>query len=70
MIDQGLPMALLVEDGMVPLVVIRPIEEFVLLSLVNHNAPSGPAVMPSGCVMPDPLKIDTVPEVVILPIEP
>jgi hypothetical protein len=29
----------------VPVVVIRPIE---LLALVNHSAPSGPAVIPTG----------------------
>ena len=38
-------------DGDVPAVVIRPIEPC-SPPLVNHNAPSGPAVMPIGSEMP------------------
>ena len=37
------------EGGDTPAVVIRPIE---LLPLVNHRAPSGPAVMPPGAPIP------------------
>ena len=37
----------------VTVVVIRPIE--LLLWLVNHNAPSGPATIPSGPRMPVPV---------------
>jgi hypothetical protein len=37
----------------VPLVVIRPIES--LFVLVNHSAPSGPSVIPSGSSMPGPV---------------
>ena len=53
----------------VPDVVIRPIE-LGEPSLVNHSAPSGPAVIMTGCLISGPVKVDTVPEVVILPIEP
>ena len=50
--------------------VIRPIELLVPL-LVNHSAPSGPAVIPVGLTMPVPVEaMVTVPEVVIRPIEP
>jgi hypothetical protein len=37
----------------VPPVVIRPID--LLPLLVNHSAPSGPAVIPSGRSMPVPV---------------
>ena len=46
---------------------IRPIESFP--KLVNHIAPSGPAAIPSGELMPVPVKLVTVPPVVIRPIE-
>ena len=36
----------------VTVVVIRPIE---LPSMVNHSAPSGPAVIPTGRLMPFPV---------------
>ena len=39
----------------VPVVVIRPIELFP--ALVNHSAPSGPAVIPSGSRMPVPVPV-------------
>jgi hypothetical protein len=38
-----------------PLVVIRPIELLPLPWLVNHSAPSGPAVIWSGWSMPVPV---------------
>ena len=50
-----------------PVVVIRPIE--LLRKLVNHSAPSGPAVIPSGPRMSGPVWLVTVPVVVIRPIE-
>jgi len=37
----------------VPVVVIRPIE--LSLKLVNHSAPSGPAVISNGSLMPGPM---------------
>ena len=37
----------------VPLVVIRPIEP--LMKLVNQSAPSGPAAIPTGPLMPGPV---------------
>ena len=37
----------------VPLVVIRPIEPFP--SLANQSAPSGPAAIPYGPLMPGPV---------------
>jgi hypothetical protein len=37
----------------VPVVVICPIE--LPLKLVNHRFPSGPAVIPSGSLMPAPV---------------
>ena len=37
-------------------VVIRPMELLLgLLLFVNHSAPSGPAVIPSGLLMPVPM---------------
>ena len=39
----------------VPVVVIRPIEFAGPLVLVNHSAPSGPAVIPYGPLMPVPV---------------
>ena len=41
------------EVGHRPPVVMRPIE--LLPTLVNHRAPSGPAVIPSGPLMPVPV---------------
>ena len=49
----------------VPVVVIRPM--LLLPMLVNHKAPSGPAVIPFGASMPVPVKLVTVPVVVIRP---
>ena len=51
----------------VPVVVIRPIE--LLLLLVNHNAQSGPVVIPDGFEMRVPVKFVIVPAVVTRPIE-
>ncbi len=48
------------------LVVILPIEA--LLVLVNHRAPPGPTVMPSGPPMPGLLKSVITPEGVMRPI--
>jgi hypothetical protein len=48
------------------LVVMRPI--VLLLELVNHRTPPGPAVMSSGPLMPGPVKSVTTPEGVIRPI--
>ena len=39
--------------GDTPAVVMRPMES--LPELVNHKAPSGPAVIPSGSLMPGPV---------------
>src|SRR5712691_6449063 len=50
-----------------PVVVMRPIE--LLPLLVNHNAPSGPAVIPCGDEMVGSVKMVTVPAVVMRPIE-
>ena len=47
----------------VPLVVTRPIE---LFAFVNHNAPSGPAMMPPGPMPGSPYTV-TIPAVVIRP---
>src|SRR5215472_6350688 len=49
-----------------PLVVIWPTE---LLPLENHNAPSGPVVIPVGSLIPAPVKLATVPVVVMRPME-
>ena len=51
----------------VPSVVIRPIE--LLPVLVNHNAPSGPAVIAHGLETPMPVYVTSVPSVLIRPIE-
>ena len=48
-----------------PVAVIRPMVS--LPALVNHTAPSGPAVMPMGSEMLACPKLDTVPVVVIRP---
>ena len=40
-----------------------------LSSLMNHRAPSGPAVICAGSLMPLPVYVETTPDVVILPIE-
>ena len=48
-------------------VVIRPME--LLPESVNHKAPSGPAVIPNGSSMPMPVKLVTIPAVLIRPIE-
>jgi hypothetical protein len=50
-----------------PEVVIRPIELFP--AFVNHNAPSGPAVIPIGRLTPVPEYFVIAPETSILPIE-
>ena len=47
--------------------VIRPIE--LLPRLVNHRFPSGPATIPSGRLMPAPVKLATTPVGVIRPID-
>ena len=47
--------------------VIRPIE--LLISLVNHNAPSGPVTIVSGCAMPVASYMVAVPPTVIRPTE-
>ena len=62
-------MAVLVKFEMVPVVVIRPIE-LVAPSSVNHSESSGPVAIISGCLMPGAVKVDTSPDVEILPIEP
>jgi hypothetical protein len=53
-----------------PAVVIRPIEPLVEVSppFANHNAPSGPAVMPQGKLMLGSLKQVTASVVLIRPI--
>ena len=51
-----------------PAVVIRPIELPKLV--VNHSAPSGPAVMPTGPTIFGSVKVVMTPAVVIRPIEP
>ena len=45
-----------------PMVVILPIEaaEVVVAPLMNHSAPSGPAAIPVGLLMPKPVKLVTV----------
>jgi len=49
----------------VTVVVIRPIE--LLPELVNHSAPSRPAVIPTGAAMPGPVLPVTFPVGVIRP---
>ena len=49
-----------------PDVVIRPIE--LLAELVNHRAPSGPAVIAIGWLMLGAVKVVMIPLVVIRPI--
>src|SRR3954447_9816026 len=51
-----------------PPAVMRPID--LLLVLVNHRAPSGPATIPKGCAIREPVYCDTLPSVVMRPIEP
>jgi hypothetical protein len=54
----------------VPDVVIRPIDPCPDSGrLVNHRAPSGPAVINRGSSIPVPVKLVTTPAVVIRPIE-
>ena len=50
-----------------PRVVMRPIELFP--ELVNHKAPSGPAVIPVGPSIPVPVKMAAFPLTVMRPIE-
>ena len=50
-----------------PAVVIRPIE--LPVQLVNHIAPSGPAVISKGPLIPLPVKRVSAPAVLIRPIE-
>ena len=59
-------MLALVTDVITPLVVIRPIRW--LSWLVNHRAPSGPAVIPIGLRMFGFVNVVTLPAVVIRPI--